>query len=120
MVERDHWYALRFSYAGDDSVRPELETSLRAWASKRITRRCWPMVTLSAPPYRYDVVSMHLDEERHARVFNSAHGLRPLLMDSSDQKWCRTFQPLYEEIRLKYLGWLSMGRSQMLGWLQCE
>lgn len=117
-LERNHWYALRYSYAGDDSVRLHLETALRAWASRHITRRYWPIVTIAAPPYRYDLVSMHLDEERHASVFNSAHELRPLLMDSNDHKWRRTLQPLYEEIRLRYLGWLSTGRSQMVDWLR--
>lgn len=116
-LERDPWYALRYSFAGDDSVREALEFALRAWASTCIMRRWWPLVVREAPPYRYDLVSLHMDEERHTSVFQSAQEMRPLLMACNDSQWRKTLEPLYEEVRLKYLGWLADGRKHMADWL---
>lgn len=111
-VDRNAWYALRYSFAGDDTVRGSLAKALVYWYIRRRDR--WaPVVWIR---FR-ELVALHLDEERHASVFVAAPEIRPVILHVDPRFWERSLQPAYEDLRYHYLSWMAIGLRRMRAWL---
>jgi hypothetical protein len=119
-MEDRHFWALRYSYALDDSVRSRLWATLFEWVLKRRETERWPKTvrTVSGQERKYvdELVLLVLIEERapwrFARKPNDPD-LRRTLMAVSEHTWRRNLSPVYEAVRTEYLCWLSIGKGCM-------
>lgn len=141
-VDKKSWYAVRFSYAGDEQCRRWLQLRLLMWARKRRLYKRWRwrayrtgawrmegprdaegkrtwIVRPSKRSYLADLVAMHFDEERHPAVFQTGK-IWPIIVYSSEETWSDVLSPIYEDIRLEYMHWRSQGRYKMREWLGDE
>lgn len=115
-----HYYALRYSYGLDDSVRSALWGMLMNWATKQAVAENWPetVKTVEGADRRYiaDLVKMALLEERAPWYFvrnSNEPDLRRLLMNVAEHTWRRHVSKMYEAIRTEYIAWLCIGEGMM-------
>jgi hypothetical protein len=119
-MDNRHFWALRYSYALDDSVRSRLWSALFQWALDRRERERWPVTvrTVEGKDRKFldDLVLLMLIEERAPWRFvrkPNDPDIKRTVMGVAEHTWRRNLSPAYEAIRDEYLGWLGSGKHLM-------
>lgn len=119
-----YFYALRYTYALDDSVFHRLGTHLWEWSleyrDQMHPRDRWPktVATLGGVSVRFlrDMVDLWLMEVRQPWRFvrrPNDPDLRRVVMNVSEVVWRRRLSPIYETIASEFVCWLSIGAAHM-------
>lgn len=119
-MEDRYFWALRYSFAMDDSVRSRLWSRLFQWAMARRELEGWQETvrTTEGKERRFldELVLMMLIEERSPWRFvrsPNTPDIRRTLLGVAEHTWRRNLSPVYEAIRDEYITWRDIGRSRM-------
>ncbi|MGO8858970.1 MAG: hypothetical protein ACLQO1_25220 [Steroidobacteraceae bacterium] len=123
LEDRYHW-ALRYSFALDDSVRENLRAALLAVAERHSRAERWApmMATTDGPrPYLSTLANMALLEERAPARFlkpskvaiGRPRCMHAVLLNISTDLWRRCIEPKYEVVVNEYRIWLGIGTAHM-------
>lgn len=115
-MPRSVYFAMLYSYAGDESCYHELWRTLAARGRELAEQHRWPPVVV--PPWIATVV---LAEERapaHFKVVANRPDPRRLALQLPLHTWKRHGSRAYEAVRDEYLVWLDVGTSLMREWLK--
>jgi hypothetical protein len=118
-----HW-ALRYSYALDDSVIWRLRAALLAFAEGRSRAERWQATVITdkgRQPYLRGLVDLVLIEDRQPSRFlkpsKAAPGrprcMQALLLGVTTHLWRNCLEPRYELILTEYRFWLGAGAAHM-------
>lgn len=119
-LDRKFFFAMRYTYALDDSVFYSLATYLWHWALERREQERWPhrVTTLAGleTQYMQTLVDLWLMEVRKPWRFirrPNDPDLRRVVMNVSEPVWRRRLSPIYEAIGEEFVCWLAIGASHM-------
>lgn len=115
-AERRVYFALLYTFAGDDSCFWELQRELQGFAERLSVYERWR-------PHLHPemVASLALCEERSPSKFvDSVHGedLRRLVLVCPRHVWRQEGQRGYEAVRAEYQRWIADGVLHMVSWLK--
>lgn len=119
-MARHIYFAMRYSYAGDDSCFRSLYRALGEDTSSLARDERWPA---EIEPMRFAGVA--LIEELAPWRFKGdpkdpGSDIRPLVLRVSPHIWRRTGSRAYEAVRATYASWTDSGTRQMRAWLRRE
>lgn len=114
-VPRIPFLAAMYAYAGDRSCYWPLHTALTLEAVEMRLRWRWPSqvpcVDGETRYYLEPLAALVLDEDANLALFRAAPMLYALCLRVDSKVWERSLAHRFEQIRLRYQGWLSAAES---------
>lgn len=133
-MNQRHFYALRYSYAGDESVYSMLRLWLWEWSLEQrehenAREEKWPRIVPTVNGHQklkmMPLVEAALSEEFHGGriALGGANYVKPdvflcATLGLTPMIWGKRVSPIYEAIRTEYVKWLSIGEGGMRRWIR--
>lgn len=116
-VERHHFLAACFSFAGDRSNFWELHRSLIAQGKMYAMIYKWPPMITDyhgiQKPYLAHIAKLVLDVDASPHLFNVCPQLFEIYLGVTERVWEKQLQPKYEDLKHVFGDWLGIAARQI-------